>query len=420
MTLSATTTSAQGTRIWSRSLRIVVFVAILIALMPQCLAMGLEANMVLDIKSPAPPIKVEKWLRGQPLTNFQAGKTYVVEFWATWCVSCLRALPKLVQLQEKYRALGLELLGVLAEEAATGGDVHNRVDAWLTKNVPNLNFRIALDSTGEMKKLWMDASSSRGIPTSFVVDGEGRIAFIGHPLALDEVLPEILGVWRTRDEPKAGDPAEVERATHELILAELTPALEGADLTAVLSVVEEAVARTPEDLNLRAFQADLLLHKIREFQAGVPVMRRFARDALERNSEIWMASAMGQLFNPAKDNSQFPAADRFAIGKELSDHILALDPPQREDGPKFLSYASVAQYYYESGDVDRAIELVGRALNSLDGPENIPVELKEHIQSQLLKSLTNYFCEIPPSKTIGSLEVPSLHEQRLGRDIRLN
>ncbi|WP_245286719.1 TlpA disulfide reductase family protein [Bradyrhizobium sp. ARR65] len=409
---SPTPKSAQGTRIWSRRLYAVVFLAILIALMPQRLGVGLEANMVLDIGSPAPPIKVEKWLRGQPLKNFQTGKTYVVEFWATWCAPCLRALPELVQLQEKYRDLGLEVVGVLAAEAATGGDVRNRVDAWLTKNVPNLNYRIAFDSTGEMEKLWMDASLSPGIPTSFVVDRDGRIAFIGHPSVLDDVLSKIFDVWHTRYEPKAADPAEGERVTHELIFAEPPPVLEAADLAAVLSVVEEAVALRPDDVNLRALQADLLLHTIRDFQAGVLVMHRLARDAIERNSEIWMASAMGQLFDPAKDNSQFPVADRFAIGKELSEHILALDPPQREDGPKFLSYAAVAQYYYESGNVDRAIELVGRALKSLDGPETIPAELKEQIQSQLLKSLTNYFCDIPPSKAIGSLEVRSPYEQR--------
>ncbi|MHB0791287.1 hypothetical protein [Bradyrhizobium sp. 5.13L] len=36
-------------------------------------------------------------------------------------------------------------------------------------------------------------------------------------------------------------------------------------------------------------------------------------------------------------------------GKVLSRHILALDPSQKADCPKFVSYGSVAQYYYESG-----------------------------------------------------------------------
>lgn len=72
-----------------------------------------------------------------------------------------------------------------------------------------------------------------------------------------------------------------------------------------------------------------------------------------------------QLFNRANDNSHFPSAERLAMGKELSEHILALNPPQRDGGFKYLSYGAVAQYYYESGNKDRAIELVEVALNSL-------------------------------------------------------
>ena len=56
----------------------------------------------------------------------------------------------------------------------------------MTDKFSNLNFRIGFDSTGEMNKLWMDPSFSVGIPTSFVVDRDGRIAFVGFPTQLDD------------------------------------------------------------------------------------------------------------------------------------------------------------------------------------------------------------------------------------------
>ena len=61
---------------------------------------------------------------------------------------------------------------------------------------------------------------SVGIPTSFVVDRDGRIAFVGFPTQLDDVLPKILtGSWRTSDEAKA---AETERiAENERIMREM-------------------------------------------------------------------------------------------------------------------------------------------------------------------------------------------------------
>ncbi|WP_271587097.1 TlpA disulfide reductase family protein [Bradyrhizobium sp. CCBAU 53415] len=360
--------------------------------------------MVLCMESPVPPIKVENWLRGEPLTSFQPGNVYIVEFWATWCGPCAAVMPHLVQLQEKYKDSGLELLGVAAyEQAPTADEARTTLDAWLTDKFSNLNYRIGFDSTGEMSKLWMDSSFSVGIPTSFVVDRDGRIAFIGSPMQLDDVLPKVLnGSWRTSDEAKAADTERIDsgrremremkrkRALTEPILAKLSPAMKAEDWAKAVSAVEEAVAVMPDELNYRVLHADLLLHKLRNLQTGLPVMRQFARDAIDKNDELWMEGALRQLFNPANDNSHFPSAERLAMGKDLSEHILALNPPQRDGNFKYLSYGAVAQYYYESGNKDRAIELVEVALNSLGGPEPIPDELKQHIMSLLVEALANY------------------------------
>lgn len=106
--------------------------------------------MVLRRESPAPPIKVDDWLRGEPLANFQPGKVYLLEFWATWCGHCVAVIPHLTQLQEKYQDSGFEVVGVAArEQGPTAEEARTRLDAWLTERFPNLNYRIAFDYTGE-------------------------------------------------------------------------------------------------------------------------------------------------------------------------------------------------------------------------------------------------------------------------------
>ncbi|MET4117927.1 thiol-disulfide isomerase/thioredoxin [Bradyrhizobium sp. JR1.5] len=352
--------------------------------------------MALCMDSPAPSLKVENWLRGEPLTNFQPGKLYIVEFWATWCGPCVAAMPHLIKLQAKYKDEGLEVVGVAAREIApTPDEARTKLDAWLTEKVPNLNYRIGFDSTGEMNKLWMDASSSVGIPTSFVVDRDGHIAAIGHPaIDIDAALPKIIdGTWRSSYQAKAADAkriAAVQRFARELpILETIQPAMEAKEWPAALSAVEKGIAAVPDSLLFREIHADLLLHKMRDTANGFQVLRQQVRDALEKQSDAVrrLIAVMEQLFGPENDMAHLPRAERFAIGRDVSEHIR--NPGQPSDGLNFYSHGALAQYYYESGDKQRAIEVIEREMTWLADPK-VPDAMKKDYMPQLLQTLANY------------------------------
>lgn len=77
------------------------------------------------------------------------------------------------------------------------------MDASITKSLPNTNMRIGLDHSGEMDEDWLIDSLSFHVPKTFVVDRDGRIAFIGDLVMLEDVLPKVIdGSWRASAEAK--------------------------------------------------------------------------------------------------------------------------------------------------------------------------------------------------------------------------
>jgi hypothetical protein len=61
-----------------RWLSILYSVAVLAAF-----AAGHGSEATLRLNSPAPGIHAGKWIQGEPVTEFEQGKTYLIAFWAT-------------------------------------------------------------------------------------------------------------------------------------------------------------------------------------------------------------------------------------------------------------------------------------------------------------------------------------------------
>ncbi len=158
---------------------------------------AIAADGKLKPGDPAPPLAVSTWLRGAEVSRFEPGKVYVVEFWATWCGPCRQIMPHMGDLQDEYRDKGITFIGFTSE----ANDKEEKVNAFIAKQGAKLGNTFAWGSGSETHNAYMKASGQNGIPCSFVVNKEGKIAYIGHPLFLDYVLPKVLdGEW----DPKAG------------------------------------------------------------------------------------------------------------------------------------------------------------------------------------------------------------------------
>lgn len=156
-------------------------------------SLALAADATLKIGDPAPKLQTGKWIQGEPVKAFQSDKAYIVEFWATWCGPCKQSIPHLNETYTKYKDKGLVVIG---QDCWEQND--ELVAPFVKKMAEKMTYRVALDDKSEKEKgamaeTWMAAAGQNGIPTAFIVDKQGKIAWIGHPMALkEEVLDQVL------------------------------------------------------------------------------------------------------------------------------------------------------------------------------------------------------------------------------------
>lgn len=90
-----------------------------------------KATPKLNIGSAAPQLRVRAWLKGTPVTKFEKGKVYVMEFWATWCHPCKVAMPHLSALADKYRdKVVFTGVDVYETKTTTRQQVQHFVEVW--------------------------------------------------------------------------------------------------------------------------------------------------------------------------------------------------------------------------------------------------------------------------------------------------
>jgi thiol-disulfide isomerase/thioredoxin len=149
---------------------------------------GQRTHPSLAVGDHAPPLHVRAWLKGAPVDSFQKGTVYIVECWATWCGPCIAEMPRLSVVARNNKKTVI-VTGVDVMEKDTSIE---RLAAFVDSLGTVMDYAVCTEADNFVTREWLKASGETGIPVSFVINREGRIAWIGHPHYLDEVLPKIL------------------------------------------------------------------------------------------------------------------------------------------------------------------------------------------------------------------------------------
>lgn len=93
------------------------------------------------------------------------GKVVLVNFWATWCGPCEAEIPWFIEFEKKYKDQGFAVLGVSMDD-----DGWKSVRPYVASH--KINYRIMIGS----ELVSQQFGEIESLPTSFVLDREGRIA----------------------------------------------------------------------------------------------------------------------------------------------------------------------------------------------------------------------------------------------------
>jgi thiol-disulfide isomerase/thioredoxin len=231
--------------------RIPITAAICLALL---VALGARAAD-LGIGDAAPKLAQGKYVQGEPVKEFEKGKVYVIEMWATWCGPCISAIPHVTELQKKYEDKGLIVIGQNVWERD-----ESKVEPFVKQMAEKMTYRVAMDDKsggepGAMAKTWMQAAGQNGIPCSFIVNQEGKIAWIGHPMQMDEPLAKVIEGKFDVAEAKAEHARKQAAAKSMQELGRLAQTGKWDQVVARLDEIEKSDPKQVKELAAIRFQA---------------------------------------------------------------------------------------------------------------------------------------------------------------------
>jgi thiol-disulfide isomerase/thioredoxin len=95
------------------------------------------------------------------------GKVVLLNLWATWCGPCRAEMPHLVEMQNKYRDKGFEVVGLNTDEESIAD-----INDFAAKM--KLNYAQGY-STSKLTAEFVKLSQMNGIPQSILIDRENRL-----------------------------------------------------------------------------------------------------------------------------------------------------------------------------------------------------------------------------------------------------
>jgi thiol-disulfide isomerase/thioredoxin len=132
------------------------------------------------IGEPAPEILVKHWLNSEPLSlDALRGRVLLLEFWATWCRSCVEVFPKVKRLHAEHADRGLHVLALTRHYYTSPGPVESAekelelIHNYVREHALEFPVGVSEDATTQM------TYGAVGLPTVALIDRRGIVRAFG-------------------------------------------------------------------------------------------------------------------------------------------------------------------------------------------------------------------------------------------------
>jgi thiol-disulfide isomerase/thioredoxin len=147
--------------------------------------LGLLALATFSVAAPATiPTFGLKDLAGKTHASSElSGKPVLIDFWATWCATCKETVPQLVEIQKKYAAKGLSVVGISVDKGEAA-----KVERGAKKL--GITYQVLHDPESTLAGTF----GYNGIPSLYLFGADGKLilALQGYDPAQEKKLVEAL------------------------------------------------------------------------------------------------------------------------------------------------------------------------------------------------------------------------------------
>jgi tetratricopeptide (TPR) repeat protein len=201
-----------------------------------------------------------------------------------------------------------------------------------------------------MATTWMKAAGRNGIPCSFIVDRDTKIAWIGHPMQMDRPLAAVIeGKFDAAAEAKVQEKAQAAQK-------EFMQAMQTKDYDKAIKVVDEMIAADPKGAGKMYKPAKLMaLYGKKDFKAANGLAKELSE---EHAKEPGMLMQLAMMMASQEDTKDID----LDLALSLAEKAAAAGG---DTAPQ--AHAAAAKVHAAKGDYSKAVAAQTKAVDGSEG-----------------------------------------------------